>query len=94
MGQVIQVAEYPEIWRFCTWFRKENKERGLKWVNITLAHGTFKVTPQEVEKIISFLSSGKEKEVLDLIEEDLTDFNPDEKVTHQGKAQTFYFDEY
>lgn len=94
MCQVIQIAEYPEIWKFCTWFKKENKERGLEWVNITLAHGTFKVTPQEVKKIISFLSSGKEKEILDLIEEDLAAFNLVETTIRQRKAQTFYFDEY
>lgn len=75
MGKLINLERYPQILLYCRRFKKEHKEKGLEWENVTLGNRRFRITIKEVEKILSFLSDENHTALLDLIEEDLGALN-------------------
>ncbi len=75
MGELINLNRYPQILAYCRRFKKEHREEGLEWENITLNNRRCRITLEEVEKILSFIKEEKYRDLLDLIEEDFAAFN-------------------
>lgn len=93
METAITETRFPEILKFCAWFKKEQEEKGLQYAHLSISNPTSTLgfsrsvffTPQLVAGLESAITSDKNLDFSDL-EKVCAEFNNSEEMLARGEV--------
>jgi hypothetical protein len=93
MGTAIMETRFPEILKFCTWFKKEQEEKGLQYMHLPVSSPSSNLgfgrsvffTPQLVVGLESVITSDENLDFSDL-EKVCAEFNNSEEMITRGEV--------
>lgn len=96
METITTETRFPEILKFCVWFKKEQEEKGVQYIHLPVTNPTDSLgfgrsvffTPQLVTALRNMIDSNKDIDFSDL-EKVCAEFNQIEEMIVRGEVLEF-----